>query len=114
MLYQLLPYYYLQPQISFAENSEAYAKFGYSQVELNCAGTGIADTGQCNNIEGATYALGTKTKLGNGVYFQTEAGATGYHGIHITGLAAGQDVTTGTLSARPTVAYGKVAIGYQF
>ena len=108
---------FIQPQISFAENSEVYAKFGYTQVLLNCAGTGIADTGGCSNIEGKTIALGTKTKFGSGIFFQTEAGATGYQGITINkigGTDSTKGTTTGILSARPTVAYGSVAIGFQF
>jgi len=100
---------FIQPQISFAENSEAYAKFGYTQVLLNCAGN--INAGTCGNIEGTTYALGTKTKFGNGVFFQTEAGATGFQGITLKGIGGSN---TATLSARPTVAYGAVAIGYQF
>ena len=100
---------FVQPQISFAENSEAYAKFGYSQVLLNCAGNVNAET--CKNLDGKTIALGTKTKFGNGIFFQTEAGASAYQGITLYNIGGS---STAVLSARPTVAYGAVAIGYQF
>ena len=103
---------FIQPQISFAENSEAYVKAGYTQAMLKCAGN--IDSPNCNNsgsLEGRTLAVGTKTKFNSGIYLQTEAGATGFESLRILNVGGS---STATISARPTVAYGSVAIGFQF
>ena len=103
---------FLQPQISFAENSEAYLKVGISSAMIKCAGN--IDSPSCNNdgsLDGRTFALGTKTKFASGIYFQTEAGATAFETLRILNIGGS---STATITARPTVAYRAVAIGFQF
>ena len=103
---------FIQPQISFAENSAAYIKVGITQAMLKCAGN--INSPNCNNaggLDGRTYAIGTKTKFGSGIFIQTEAGATGYESLNILNVGGS---ATATITARPTMAYGAVAIGFQF
>jgi len=87
-------------------------KIGISQAGLDCAGN--ISSPSCNNegdLDGRTYAVGTKTKFASGIYIQTEAGATGFESVRITNIGGS---SAATLHARPTVAYGAVAIGFQF
>ena len=49
---------YIQPSISVYDNSAIYLKFGMSEADLTSSGD---VTGQPNNLEGTTIAIGTTT-----------------------------------------------------
>ena len=102
--------YYIQPSISVYDNSAIYLKLGVSEADLTSSGD---VTGQPNNLEGSTLAIGTTTLFGDGggLYMRTEAGYHEYDHIKLTGVGGS---STAILEGDPTVAYGSVSLGIQF
>ena len=100
--------YFIQPSISVFDNSAMYIKYGISEGDLAASGD---VTGQPNNLEGETMAIGTTTLFGSGIFMRTEAGYHDYD--HITLIGVGGNATA-TLEGDPTVAYGSVSLGFQF
>ena len=62
-----------------------------------------------NDLEGITYAIGSKILLNNNVYIGVEASLTEYDSISATR-------TTGSVNvnADATVAQGTITLGYKF
>ena len=100
--------YYIQPSISVMDNTAIYMKFGVSEADLKSSGN---VTGQPNDLEGDTVAIGTTTLFGSGIFMRTEAGKHTYDKIKLTGVGG---AATATLEGDPTVAYGAVSLGIQF
>ena len=102
--------WYIQPSISVYDNSAIYLKIGSSSADLTSSGD---VTGQPNDLEGMTYAIGTTTLFGDGggVFMRTEAGYHDYDHIKLTGVGGS---STAILEGDPTVAYGSVSLGIQF
>ena len=101
---------YIQPSISVYDNSAIYLKIGISEADLTSSGD---VTGQPNDLEGMTYAIGTTTLFGDGggIFMRTEAGYHEYDHIKLTGVGGS---STAILEGDPTVAYGSVSLGIQF
>jgi hypothetical protein len=100
---------YLAPMLNITEDASLYLKFGWNSTDIKV----IGDTTKPTSMDGETLALGTIMSWGSNVYIKTEAGITDYDKITVTGLGSGIPTTT-TVSATPTVHYGKIAIGYKF
>ena len=100
--------YYIQPSISVMDNTAVYLKYGISEGDLKATGD---VTGTPNNLEGTTFAIGTTTLFGSGIFMRTEAGMHTYDHIKLTGVGG---TATSTLEGDPTVAYGSVSLGFQF
>ena len=79
-----------------------------SEADLKSSGD---VTGQPNNLDGTTLALGTTTLFGSGIFMRTEAGMHEYDKIKITGIGGS---ATAILEGDPTVAFGSVSLGFQF
>jgi hypothetical protein len=100
---------YVAPTYVVGNNSALYAKLGYSKTDLNVSATGgAALTAKPNDLEGWTYAIGSKTLLTNNVYVGIEASITDYDSINAT-RATGVNV-----SADAKVAQGTITLGYKF
>jgi hypothetical protein len=100
---------YVAPTYVVGNNSALYAKLGYSKTDLNVSATGgAALTSKPNDLEGWTYAIGSKTLLTNNVYVGIEASITDYDSITAT-RATGVNV-----SADAKVAQGTITLGYKF
>ena len=100
---------YIAPTYVVGNNSALYAKLGYSKADLNVNATGgAALTTKPNDLEGWTYAIGSKTLLTNNVYFGVEASVTDYDSISAT-RASGVNI-----SADAKVAQGTITLGYKF
>ena len=100
---------YIAPTYVVGNNSALYAKLGYSKADLNVNATGgAALTTKPSELEGMTYAIGSKTLLTNNVYFGVEASVTDYDSIKAT-RATGVNV-----SADAKVAQGTITLGYKF
>jgi hypothetical protein len=103
--------YYLAPMINITEDASLFVKFGKAKSDLKIVG----DVTKLNSMEGDTLALGTVMSWGSNLYIRTEAGKTKYDGLKVVGLGtAGGVAATTTVTADPTVHYGKIAIGYKF
>ena len=109
---------YIAPTYVVGPNSAIYAKLGYSKTDLNVTATGSAAlTKKPSDMEGWTYAIGSKTMLTSNLYLGVEASITDYDSITATqatsanGLVAG---TTKNITADVKVAQGTVTLGYKF
>jgi opacity protein-like surface antigen len=100
---------YVAPTYVVGNNSALYAKLGYSKADINVNATGgAALTAKPSDLEGWTYAIGSKTLLTNNVYFGVEAAVTDYDSIKAT-RATGVNV-----NADAKVAQGTITLGYKF
>ena len=100
---------YVAPTYVVGNNAALYAKLGYSKADLNVNATGgAALTTKPSDLEGWTYAIGSKTLLTNNVYVGVEASITDYDSISAT-RATGVNV-----SADAKVAQGTITLGYKF
>ena len=109
---------YIAPTYVVGPNSAIYAKLGYSKTDLNVTATGSAAlTRKPDDMEGWTYAIGSKTMLTSNFYLGVEASITDYDSVTATqstsanGLVAG---TTKNITADVKVAQGTVTLGYKF
>jgi hypothetical protein len=109
---------YIAPTYVVGPNSALYAKLGYSKTDLNVTATGSATlTKKPSDMEGWTYAIGSKTMLTSNLYLGVEASITDYDSVTATqstsanGLVAG---TTKNITADVKVAQGTVTLGYKF
>jgi len=100
--------YYIQPSISVFDNSAIHIKLGRQYADLEAIGD---ITGQPNNLNGRTYAIGTTTMGSNGLFIRSEAGATTFEEISMVGVGGSSNAT---VNAQPIAAYGGISIGYKF
>ena len=100
---------YIAPTYAISKDAAIYAKLGYSKADINVNATGgAALTTKPSDLEGWTYAIGSKTLLTNNVYVGVEASVTDYDSIRAT-RATGVNV-----SADAKVAQGTITLGYKF
>ena len=109
---------YIAPTYVVGPNSALYAKIGYSKTDLDVTATGSAAlTAKPSDMEGWTYAIGSKTMLTSNLYLGVEASITDYDSVSATqstsanGLVA---ATTKTITADVKVAQGTITLGYKF
>ena len=97
------------PTYVVSKDSALYAKIGYSKADINTSTTGSTSlSSKPGNLEGWTYAIGSKTLLTNNVYVGVEASITDYDSISAT-------TTNGSvINATPKVAQGIISLGYKF
>jgi len=100
--------WYIQPSVSLFDNSAIFLKFGRVYADLTAKGT---VTGAPANLKGQTYAIGTTTMASNGLFIKTEAGASVYDNMSITGIGGNANAK---VEGDPMVAYGSVSVGYKF
>jgi len=115
---------YAAPTVVLSDTSSMYVKVGYSEASVNVSG----DVTNPGDLQGNTYAIGTRTVLDSGIFIRTEAGYTDYDNLSAqgkgTGVAAGETLNTSGLgggiatstkyTADPELAYGAVSIGFRF
>ncbi len=100
---------YVAPTYVVGNNSALYGKLGYSKADVNVNATGgAALTSKPSDLEGWTYAIGSKTLLTNNVYVGVEASITDYDSIRAT-RATGVNI-----NADAKVAQGTITLGYKF
>jgi len=93
---------WLAPTFALSDTSSAFVKLGYSHAEISVTG----DVSKPSDMEGATYAIGTRTVLESGLFIKSEAGITEFNGLQARGLeqgGAGKNIATQTtVAADPT------------
>ena len=101
--------YYIAPTLVLSDTSSLYLKVGLTEADIGVTG----DITTPANLSGTTWALGTRTVLDSGIFIRTEAGYTDYNGIstHGGGTSISAD---NTYSAKPTIAFGAVSLGFRF
>ena len=109
--------FYIAPMINITEDASLFFKFGKNDADTKVTG----DVTKPSDLSGTTVALGTVMSWGSNLFIRTEAGMTDYDKITVTGKGTGCGLnnsgcvaTTTSVSADPTVHYGKIAIGYKF
>ena len=101
---------YIAPTYAVSKDAALYAKLGYSKADVNVTATDSASLSQKpGDLEGITYAIGSKILLNNNLYIGVEASLTEYDSISATR-------TTGSVNvnADATVAQGTITLGYKF
>ena len=101
---------YIAPTYAVSKDAALYAKLGYSKADVNVTATDSAALSRKpGDLEGITYAIGSKILLNNNVYIGVEASLTEYDTISATR-------TTGSVNvnADATVAQGIITLGYKF
>ena len=116
---------FLAPSFALSDTSSIFVKLGYTHATVSVTG----DVSKPDDMEGATYAIGTRSVLDSGLFIRTEAGITAFDSLSAQGLGTGGGAgcastsnacnsksveTTTNVSADPTVAYGSVSIGMRF
>jgi hypothetical protein len=100
---------YVAPTYVVGNNAALYAKLGYSKADINVNATGgAALTTKPSDLEGWTYAIGSKTLLTNNVYVGVEASVTDYDSIRAV-RSSGVNI-----NADAKVAQGTITLGYKF
>ena len=103
--------YYIAPMINMTEDASLYFKYGWSEADVTVTG----DIKNPGDLDGSTVALGTVMSWGSNMYIRTEAGMTDYDKLTATGKGTTGGIGTDvSVTADPTVHYGKIAIGYKF
>ena len=102
---------YIAPTYVISKDAALYAKIGYSHVDLNVTATDAAALSKKpSDLDGITYAIGSKIMLNPNLYLGVEASITDYDSISATKSVD----TTSNISADVKVVQGTVAIGYKF
>ena len=103
--------YYIAPMINMTEDASLFLKIGRASSDVKVTG----DVTKPTSMDGNTLAVGTIMSWGSNLYIRTEAGKTDYDSLKVTGLGtAGGVASTTTVTADPSVHYGKIALGYKF
>jgi hypothetical protein len=101
---------YIAPTYAVSKDAALYAKLGYSKADVNVTATDSAALSKKpNDLEGITYAIGSKILLNNNVYIGVEASLTEYDSISATRSTGSVNV-----NADATVAQGTITLGYKF
>ena len=102
---------YIAPTYVVSKDAALYAKIGYSHVDLNVTATDAAALSKKpSDLDGITYAIGSKIMLNPNLYLGVEASITDYDAISATKSVD----TTSNITADVKVVQGTVAIGYKF
>ena len=103
--------YYFSPMINITEDASLFFKYGVNSTDVTTTG----DVTKITSMDGETMAVGTVMSWGSNLFIRTEAGMTDYDNLKANGLGSVGGVETAvSVTANPTVHYGKIAIGYKF
>jgi hypothetical protein len=101
--------YYIAPTLVLSDTSSLFVKIGQSEAAVDITG----DVTNPGDLEGMTYAVGTRTVLDSGIFIRAEAGYTEYDALNAAGK--GNNIATTTkYVADPEVAYGAISLGFRF
>ena len=108
--------FYATLGVMVSENTSLYAKYGDNEADLKTTGNFVSAS---KSLNGTTVAFGSATHFASGMYIQTEVGNTDYDKITVTDIGTAQgdadDATgKGDAEADPSIAYGRITLGYKF
>ena len=102
---------YIAPTYVISKDAALYAKVGYSHVDLNVSATDAAALSKKpGDLDGWTYAIGSKTMLTTNLYLGVEASITDYDSVTATKSVDAAN----TVTADVKVVQGVVTLGYKF
>jgi len=103
--------YYIAPTIVLSDTSSLYVKIAATEAQTHTQG----DVNNPGDLNGDTFAIGTRTVLESGIFIRAEAGMTDYDNITSQGKgSAGGIPTTTKYAADPKMAYGAISLGFRF
>ena len=107
---------YIAPTYAISKDAAIYAKLGYSKADVNVSATDSAAlSAKPSDLEGVTYAIGSKTMLTPNLYLGIEASLTDYDSISATRAARTSPARDAVnVSADAKVAQGTITLGYKF
>jgi hypothetical protein len=107
---------YIAPTYAISKDAAIYAKLGYSKADVNVSATDSATLSKKpEDLEGITYAIGSKTMLTPNLYLGIEASLTDYDSISATRAARTSPTRDAVnVSADAKVAQGTITLGYKF
>ena len=100
---------YIQPSLSLFDNSAMYVKWG--QTIINVEAVGDVSNRNSNDLTGDMYAIGMLTQFNSGIYVRSEASATQFEQLSVTGIG---NSAGAIIEGNPIIAQGTVALGYKF
>ena len=100
---------YIQPSISLFDNSAMYVKWGTTSINVEAVGD-VTKVSKFD-LDGSMYAVGMLTQFNSGIYVRTEASATQFDQISVTGVGTN---STAVIEGDPILAQGTLALGYKF
>jgi hypothetical protein len=102
---------YVAPTLVLTDTSSLYVKVGYQEASVLVTG----DVTQPGDLQGNTYAIGTRTVMDSGIFVRAEAGVTNYDGLESTGKGStGGIAATTKIKAGADLAYGAISLGFRF
>jgi hypothetical protein len=107
---------YIAPTYAISKDAAIYAKLGYSKADVDVSATDSATLSKKpEDLEGITYAIGSKTMLTPNLYLGIEASLTDYDSISATRAARTSPTRDAVnVSADAKVAQGTITLGYKF
>jgi hypothetical protein len=107
---------YLAPTYVVSKDAAMYFKLGYSKADINTSTTGtVSLSRKPGDLEGWTYAVGSKIMLTPNAYFGVEASITDYDSVSATTAAVSGGTDGGkTITADPKAVQAIVTLGYRF
>ena len=107
--------YYIEPSIAITSNSALYFKVASVEGDFTATGNDIvAGTTKIGDLDGDTFAFGTKIVTDGGIYIKAEAGMTEFDTIKITGISDDAGGSTATSNIQTELAYGQLTLGLIF
>jgi len=100
---------YIAPTLVLSDTSSLYIKAAVTEASVSVTG----DVNNPGDLDGETWAIGTRTVLDSGIFIRTEAGYTNFSSLKTKGKGT-TIATTSTYTADPTIAYGSVSLGFRF
>ena len=102
---------YIAPTLVMSDTSSIYFKVGYQEATVDITG----DVTNPGDLQGNTYAIGTRTVLDSGLFVRAEAGHTDFDNLAAQGKgSAGGIAATTKYTADPKLAYGAISFGFRF
>jgi len=102
---------YIAPTYVISKDAALYAKVGYSHVDVNVSATDAAALSKKpDDLDGWTFAIGSKTMLTPNLYLGVEASITDYDSVTATKSVDAAN----TVTADVKVVQGVVTLGYKF
>ena len=103
---------YMEVGMNVTENTALFFHYGQMDGDLDVTGNDV--TNVVIGMSGETVSAGLKVVTDSGWYIKAEAGSTDYDQITISSILDGDDGSTASANADPSIAFGALSFGYQF
>ena len=105
---------YAQMSVAVSEETALYVKAGASSIDLSYTGASNITGTKPGDLDGSTFAIGSMSSIGNGMFIKSEAGWTEYDTLTLTDINTNSGSDSGDITADPTAVYGMISVGMTF